>query len=120
MFIFPLQLCAKTLAIAKYFERVVSCAPKGNQSATGYRTLSFALDASTIRITRYCHISRDLKECVLRLWDSGWELEDLCLALGVSSRSCYHWRQIYGEDDCQSTTLPTDRAHLTGENFKLF
>ena len=39
-------------------------------------------------------ISSDLKECALRLWDLGWDLEDICFAFGVSSRSCYRWWQI--------------------------
>ncbi|KIM50281.1 hypothetical protein SCLCIDRAFT_145909 [Scleroderma citrinum Foug A] len=46
----------------------------------------------------YCHISRNPKECALHLWDSGWELEDLYLALGVSSRSCFCRRQTLEED----------------------
>jgi len=38
-----LQLCAKTLSIAKYFvSRVVRCAQKGNQSATGHLPLPCA------------------------------------------------------------------------------
>ncbi|KIK13500.1 hypothetical protein PISMIDRAFT_118774 [Pisolithus microcarpus 441] len=37
----------------------------------------------------YRHISRDLKECAIHLWDSGWELEDICIALGISTSSCY-------------------------------
>lgn len=28
-----------------------------------------------------------MKECTLRLWDRGWELEDIREALGVSRRS---------------------------------
>ncbi|KAG1718097.1 Homeodomain-like protein, partial [Suillus occidentalis] len=42
-------------------------------------------------------ISKDLKECALRLWDHGWELEDICEAFGVSRRSCYRWRRIFEE-----------------------
>jgi len=44
-----LQLCAKTLSIAKYFEHIVRCAPKGNQSTAGYLATvrcSFDLDNS--------------------------------------------------------------------------
>ncbi|KAG1844619.1 hypothetical protein DFJ58DRAFT_717593 [Suillus subalutaceus] len=36
-------------------------------------------------------ISKDIKECALRLWDHGWDLEDIAEALGVSRRSCYCW-----------------------------
>ncbi|KAG2741767.1 hypothetical protein P692DRAFT_201726212 [Suillus brevipes Sb2] len=42
-------------------------------------------------------ISKDLKECALRLWDHGWELKDICEAFGVSRRSCYRWQQIFEE-----------------------
>ncbi|KAI5984526.1 hypothetical protein EDD15DRAFT_2116314, partial [Pisolithus albus] len=45
----------------------------------------------------YRPISNDLKECALCLWGSGWQLEDICDALGVSSRSCYCWREILEE-----------------------
>ena len=38
-------------------------------------------------------ISTDLKECALHLWDLGWELEEISFAFGVSTRSCYRWRQ---------------------------
>ncbi|KAI6015312.1 hypothetical protein F5J12DRAFT_890647 [Pisolithus orientalis] len=46
----------------------------------------------------YRRISNDLKECALRLWNSGWELEDVCAALGVLPRSCYHWQSIMERD----------------------
>jgi transposase len=42
-------------------------------------------------------ISADVKECALRVWDSGWELEDICWALMVSRRSIYHWQLIFKE-----------------------
>src|SRR6202453_2632201 len=42
-------------------------------------------------------ISADVKECALRLWDFGWELEDICWALMVSRRSIYRWRLIFEE-----------------------
>ncbi|KAI6011394.1 hypothetical protein PISMIDRAFT_689005 [Pisolithus microcarpus 441] len=29
----------------------------------------------------YCHISSDIKDCEIRLWDSGWEFEDVCIIL---------------------------------------
>ena len=77
-----------------FCERVVSCAPKGNQPATPLQTTVRCRSTLTIHIIPYHHISRDLKGCTLRLLDSGWELEDhLCVAL---SRSCYRWRQIKG------------------------
>jgi hypothetical protein len=34
-------------------------------------------------------ISEDLKECALRLWNHGWDVEDICEASGVSRSSCY-------------------------------
>ncbi|KAI6164202.1 hypothetical protein EDD17DRAFT_1475129, partial [Pisolithus thermaeus] len=39
----------------------------------------------------------DLKDCAIHLWDSGWEIEDVCAALGVSSSSCYCWQWILAE-----------------------
>ncbi|KIM91457.1 hypothetical protein PILCRDRAFT_51240, partial [Piloderma croceum F 1598] len=42
-------------------------------------------------------ISTDIKECALRLWDSGWELDDICWALMVSHSSIYCWRVIFEE-----------------------
>jgi transposase len=42
-------------------------------------------------------ISADIKECALRLWDVGWELEDICWALMVSHRSIYRWQAIFIE-----------------------
>ncbi|KIJ06427.1 hypothetical protein PAXINDRAFT_92021 [Paxillus involutus ATCC 200175] len=42
-------------------------------------------------------ISKDLKECALRLWNHGWDLEDICEALSVSRSSCYRWREIFEE-----------------------
>ena len=40
-------------------------------------------------------ISADIKECALRLWDIGWELEDICWALMVSCQSIYRWQAIF-------------------------
>ncbi|KAG1728597.1 uncharacterized protein EDB91DRAFT_1161216 [Suillus paluster] len=42
-------------------------------------------------------ISNDIKECAIRLWDNGWELEDISEVLGISGRSCYRWRRIFEE-----------------------
>lgn len=39
----------------------------------------------------------NLKECALSLWNHGWDLEDICEALGVSRASCYRWRKIVEE-----------------------
>jgi hypothetical protein len=36
-----------------------------------------------------CHISADLKECVLHLWEAGWSRSDLCSVLCVSQASLY-------------------------------
>jgi len=59
-------------------------------------------------------ISNDLKETALRLWDHGWELKDICEALRVSERSCYHWRRIF-EEFGTATKPPaplTDRTRI--------
>ena len=42
-------------------------------------------------------ISVDLKDCVLCLWQYGWSLSDICLALLVSKASLYRWRKIFDE-----------------------
>jgi transposase len=42
-------------------------------------------------------ISSDLKECALRLWNTGWDIEDIHNALGVSRASIYRWEAIFAE-----------------------
>jgi hypothetical protein len=42
-------------------------------------------------------ISSDLKECALRLWNTGWDIEDIYNALGVSRASIYRWESIFAE-----------------------
>ncbi|PCH35472.1 hypothetical protein WOLCODRAFT_80230 [Wolfiporia cocos MD-104 SS10] len=42
-------------------------------------------------------ISADLKACALRLWNSGWDEQDICDALQVSRSSIYQWRRIFAE-----------------------
>ncbi|KAJ7038443.1 hypothetical protein C8F04DRAFT_874612, partial [Mycena alexandri] len=42
-------------------------------------------------------ISSDLKERALVLWESGWEIKDICYAFHVSPRSLYRWREIFDE-----------------------
>ncbi|KAG1812639.1 hypothetical protein EV424DRAFT_1264960, partial [Suillus variegatus] len=42
-------------------------------------------------------ISADLKECALNLWNTGWDIEDICDALGVSCTSIYRWETIFAE-----------------------
>lgn len=42
-------------------------------------------------------ISTDMKECGLRLWDCGWDIQDICFALHVSQSSLYRWRRIFAE-----------------------
>ncbi|KIK58448.1 hypothetical protein GYMLUDRAFT_246144 [Collybiopsis luxurians FD-317 M1] len=44
-----------------------------------------------------CHISSDLKETALRLWEAGWNTSDICSVLAVSQASLYHWRNIFEE-----------------------
>jgi transposase len=42
-------------------------------------------------------ISPDLKECALRLWNVGWDIEDIHNALGISRASIYRWEAIFAE-----------------------
>ncbi|KAG1860247.1 hypothetical protein DFJ58DRAFT_657887, partial [Suillus subalutaceus] len=42
-------------------------------------------------------ISADLKECALNLWNTGWDIEDIRNALGVSCASIYRWEAIFAE-----------------------
>ncbi|KAG1884908.1 hypothetical protein F4604DRAFT_1918573 [Suillus subluteus] len=42
-------------------------------------------------------ISADLKECALNLWNTGWDIEDIRDALGVSRASIYRWEAIFAE-----------------------
>lgn len=35
------------------------------------------------------HISEDVKQITLKLWEQGWEVEEICDTLGVSSASLY-------------------------------
>jgi transposase len=44
-----------------------------------------------------CHISADMKECGLALWERGWEPVEICDALGFSASSLYRWRRIFEE-----------------------
>ena len=53
-------------------------------------------------------IPKDLKQHALTLWNQGWDIEDICDALGVSWSSCYHWRKIFkehGEVNCPPSPL---------------
>jgi transposase len=42
-------------------------------------------------------ISHDLKECALRLWELGWDLELIKESLCISRASMYRWRNIFTE-----------------------
>jgi transposase len=42
-------------------------------------------------------ISSDIKECALRLWQSGWSWVDICAILCVSKSSLYRWVDIFDE-----------------------
>ncbi|KAI6016951.1 hypothetical protein PISMIDRAFT_684672 [Pisolithus microcarpus 441] len=66
----------------------------------------------------YRHISSGLKDCAICLLDSGWENEDICVALGVLSNSCYRWRRILAEHgSCERPALmpdAVDAQHVEG------
>ncbi|KAJ7742613.1 hypothetical protein B0H16DRAFT_1323322 [Mycena metata] len=49
-------------------------------------------------------ISSDLKERALVLWESGWEIKDICYAFHVSPTSLYRWRDMF--DEFGTTTKP--------------
>ena len=50
------------------------------------------------------HISADLKDCVLKLWEARWHWSDICYALSVSPASFYQWRLIF--EEFGTTTKP--------------
>lgn len=63
----------------------------------------------------YRHISSGLKDCAICLLDSGWEIEDVCVALGVLSNSCYRWRRILAErGSCERPALIPDAMDVEG------
>ena len=43
------------------------------------------------------HISPDIKECALQLWEAGWDRSEVCWAFNVSQASLYHWMHIFEE-----------------------
>lgn len=49
-------------------------------------------------------ISSDLKECALRLWELGWDLDLITESLCISRASMYRWRKIFAE--FQSVSRP--------------
>ena len=44
-----------------------------------------------------CHISKDVKQIALKLWNQGWETEDICDILDISCASLYRWQAIFEE-----------------------
>ncbi len=44
-----------------------------------------------------CHISPDIKQCALHLWQHGWSQSDICWIFCVSQASLYQWRCILEE-----------------------
>jgi hypothetical protein len=46
----------------------------------------------------------DLKECALRLWNTGWDIEGFHNALGVPRASIYRWESIFAE--CGTVNRP--------------
>ena len=57
----------------------------------------------------YWHISSDMKDCTLQLWETGWAKEDICSVLCVSHSSLYQWAQIF--DNFGSVTPPPSLMH---------
>ena len=49
-------------------------------------------------------ISPDMKECALRLWELGWDLELITESLCISRASLYRWQKIF--DEIQSVIRP--------------
>ncbi|KAJ7726614.1 hypothetical protein B0H16DRAFT_1665712 [Mycena metata] len=45
----------------------------------------------------YRKISRDLKDAALRLWDLGWEEDNIMRGLVVSWSSLYRWKKLFEE-----------------------
>jgi transposase len=60
-----------------------------------WKSRLFTLSFVALMVNR--RISNDLKECALRLWESGWSQDDICSTLQVSKRSMYRWREIFDE-----------------------
>ena len=57
-----------------------------------------------------------MKLCALKLWDQGWELEDIIDTLGVSCSSIYWWKAIfetYGSVNRPQLTLHGPACILT-------
>jgi transposase len=50
-------------------------------------------------------ISADLKNCALKLWETGWHRSDICYALSVSPSSLYRWKHIF--EEFGTTNRPT-------------
>ena len=42
-------------------------------------------------------ISEDVKQIALKLWNQGWEAEDICDILDISCASLYRWQAIFEE-----------------------
>jgi transposase len=45
----------------------------------------------------YRRISSDVKECAIKLWDQGWDIQDIMDTLDFSQASFYRWREIFDE-----------------------
>jgi transposase len=45
----------------------------------------------------FCKISPDMKECALKLWDQGWDAEDIINTLGISRASLYRWQAVFDQ-----------------------
>ena len=43
----------------------------------------------------YRKISDDMKECALRLWELGWDADDICGVLDISRASLYRWHALF-------------------------
>ena len=61
------------------------------------------------------HISEDIKNIALKLWNQGWEIEEICDTLEISRASLYRWEAIFAEHG--SVIRPP--SPLRGQNLRI-